>query len=77
MAEIRGGPEFLGWGPEMYRLTDLVDAVNQNTYAFICANSKNKPPRVDPVPRPGESKRNKKPGLFAAMARAAYRKGNK
>lgn len=72
VAVMRGGPEYVGWRTETYLLASVLDAIRENTYAFVSANSKRKPSAPEPTPRP-EAKR-KKSGVFAAMARAAFRK---
>lgn len=52
VAALRGGDQFQGWGVDRYLLANVIDAINQNTYAFIAANSKRKPKAPKPVPRP-------------------------
>lgn len=52
VAALRGGEQFQGWGVDRYLLASLIDAVQQNTYAFISANSKRKPKAPEPVSRP-------------------------
>src|SRR5690606_4615757 len=72
VAAIRGGPEFLGWGADRYLMAALIDAVNQNTFAFVSANSKKKKPKPpQPVPRPSvQESKGSKPNMFALMAKA-------
>lgn len=71
VAAIRGGPEFLGWGADRYLMAALIDAVNQNTFAFVSANSKKKPKPPQPVPRPSvQESKGSKPNMFALMAKA-------
>jgi hypothetical protein len=74
VAAMRGGDQFRGWNQELYMLANLLDAVRENTYAFVAANSKKKPKAPEPVQRP-EKQQKKKTSLFAAMARAEWRKG--
>ncbi|TCO56911.1 D site-binding protein [Actinocrispum wychmicini] len=66
-AMLRGGPEFRGWGPDRYLTALLIDAVQANTYAFIAANSKRKPPPPHPIERP-DNRPQRRGGGFAAMA---------
>ncbi|AIG78467.1 Hypothetical protein AJAP_28145 [Amycolatopsis japonica] len=69
VAQLRGGPEFRGWGITQYLLADLVDAVQFNTHAFISANSKKKPKPPQPFDRPeSRAKRKRGSNSFAAMA---------
>lgn len=75
VAELRGGHQFVGWTYDRYLLAQLVDSVRENTWAFIAANSKHRPKKPQPMPRPGKSSAQKQ-NQFAAMARAAY-KGNR
>lgn len=74
IAELRGGPQFNGWDTDRYLLTQLIDSVRENTWVLIAANSKKKPKHPEPMPRPKVDAPKKK-NQFAAMARAAYRKG--
>jgi hypothetical protein len=72
-ASMRGGPEFRGWDNTVYMLANVVDAIRENTYVFVAANSKRKPKPPKPVDRPTAKK---KPGgptgsRFALMARMA------
>lgn len=68
MAAIRGGSEFLGWGLDRYLTTSLIDAVKENTFAFISANSKKKPKAPEPSYRPEKVKAKKKANMFSVMA---------
>ncbi|WP_158881994.1 D site-binding protein [Amycolatopsis anabasis] len=71
VAALRGGPEFRGWGTDRYLLAMLIDAVNDNTFAFISANSKRKPQPPKPVERPGKAaQKNTNPNSFRAIAKA-------
>jgi hypothetical protein len=74
VAAMRGGEQFRGWNQEMYMLANVLDAVRENTYAFVAANSKRKPKTPEPTQRP-EKQQKRKSNLFANMARAAWRKG--
>jgi hypothetical protein len=67
VAAIQGGPEFRSWTPDTYLLAAVIDAVRENTWAFVSANSKKKPKPPEPVKRPGKAKK-KKTNSFAAMA---------
>ncbi len=69
-AGMRGGEQFRGWGPDRYLAALLVDAVTQNTYAFVAANSTRRPKAPEPVPRPATTTR-KRTGAFAAMVARA------
>lgn len=71
VAALRGGAEFRGWGPDRYLMARLIDAVKENTHAFISANSKKKPKAPKPVERPDFHAEQKRRGnSFAAMAGA-------
>lgn len=75
VAAMRGGPQFYGWGVEMYMLANLLDAVRENTYAtMMAAGPKKKPKPPEPFQRPGKEKKSS--NLFVQMARAAYLRGN-
>ena len=74
IAELRGGPQFAGWDTDRYLTAQLIDSVRENTWVLIAANSKKKPKHPEPMPRP-KVDAPKKTNQFAAMARAAYRKG--
>lgn len=76
MASVRGGKQFEGWDTQTYMLAHLIDAVRENTYAFICANSKRKPKAPKPVDRP-TVKTPASGNQFAAMARLAHARGKK
>lgn len=52
VAALRGGDQFRGWGVDRYLLASVIDAINQNTFAFVSANSKRKPKAPEPVSRP-------------------------
>lgn len=68
-AALRGGDEFRGWGMDRYLLATLIDAVRENTHAFIAANSKKKPRPPKPVDRPDLTVRARQQlNLFAVMA---------
>lgn len=74
IAEIRGGPQFVGWDADRYLTASLVDAVRENTYAVIAANSakgkKPKPPKPIDRPRrtPPAGRSNTAANPFAVMA---------
>lgn len=71
-AALRGGDQFRGWDTQTYLLAAVVDAVNQNTFAFVSANSKKKPKAPEPIERPEQkTKTNPLASKFAAMARIA------
>ena len=71
-ARLRGGEHFAGWGLDQYFLAALVNAVRENTYAVIAANSKRKPKPPEPVETPDQQQRKQQPqtNRFAAMAGA-------
>lgn len=75
VAALRGGDEFLGWGADRYLMTALIDAVRENTYAFVSANSKKKPKAPEPMYRPKEKvlarKKANPNNLFARRIEAA------
>ena len=73
MAHLRGGPEFIGWGPDRYMLANVIDAVMANTHAFVSAHSKRRLKAPKPVWRPKDKQDTPKTNNFAAMARAYYR----
>lgn len=76
MASLRGGPEHRGWDMKTHLLASIFDAVQNNTYVLVSANSKRKPKPPQPIPRPKvkERKKNPKANKFAAMARLARRR---
>jgi hypothetical protein len=59
VAMMRGGQEFRGWDQDRYLSAALFDAVKENTFAFISANSKRKPPAPEPMWRPKEQTKKK------------------
>lgn len=67
---MRGSPEYRGWDIDRYLLAAVVDAIQQNTHAFVSANSKQKPKPPEPVPRPGKDGKKGPPKSqqFAAQA---------
>lgn len=83
VAAIRGGEQFRDWDVNTYLLAALVDAVHENTYAFIAANSRRKPKAPKPIPRPMPTAAARKPNganPFAAIVAqhvAAARKSGK
>lgn len=55
VAALRGGDQFYGWGVDRYLLAAQVDAIRENTHAFISANSPKKRPKPpEPVARPSK-----------------------
>lgn len=56
VASIRGGSQFRGWDNQMYMLTNIVDAVRENTYATVSAHSKRRPKPPKPLDRPRAAK---------------------
>jgi len=55
VAAQRGGPQYIGWDFDRYLRAALVDAMNNNTHAFIMANTdkkKRKPKAPKSVPTP-------------------------
>ncbi len=75
VAAMRGGDEFRGWGFDRYLSTSLIDAVRENTFAFVAANSKRKPSPPQPTYRPKDKAQVKRstgqPNLFAQRLSAA------
>lgn len=70
-ARLRGGEHFEGWGLDQYFYAALVNAVRENTYAVISANSKKKQKPPDPVEIPDNWKpKQPQKNTFAAMAGA-------
>lgn len=67
VAAIRGGSQYRGWDAAQYLRAETIDAIRENTYAFIAANSKRKPKAPEPIPRP-EMKERKKDNTFRMMA---------
>lgn len=73
-ASMRGGPEFRGWDNTVYMLANVVDAVRENTYTFVAANSKRKPKPPTPIDRPRVNRQKSPIGnRFMMMARMARR----
>lgn len=73
IAALRGGEQFRDWDLDAYMTANLLDAVNQNTFAFVAANSKRKPKAPKPFERPvSREKQNPTTNQFAAMARIAH-----
>ncbi len=48
------------WTAEAYLLAAVVDSVNQLAWMTAAVNSKRKPPRPEPIERPGKKKQKKK-----------------
>lgn len=78
-ASIRGGDQFRGWDGQLYMLANIVDAIKENTYVLVSANSKRKPKVPDPIDRPTAKKSKNSPmaSRFAAMARIAFNSSTK
>lgn len=77
MAAIQGGSEFRGWGIGEYQQAAMIDAIQQNTYAVVAANTDKKskmPKPPERAYRPGNKQANeKKTNSFATMASAFYK----
>lgn len=75
IALMRGNEELRGWGVDRYQRAAMIDAVRENTFAFISANSKRKPTPPEPTYRPKEKAAKKRntgqPNLFAQRLSAA------
>lgn len=76
IAAIRGGDEYRGWGVDRYLSTNILDSINDLTYAFVSANSKRKPKPPRRSWRP-DSKPKKTSNPFAAHIAAARREREK
>lgn len=77
-ARIQDDPELEGWDIQAYLLASLVESVRENTFATVQIQSKKKLKRPEPMQIPGvHKKKERRPdgGLFANMARAAYKAG--
>lgn len=76
IALMRGSEEFRGWGIDRYQRAALIDAVRENTYAFISANSKKKVAAPEPVYRPKDKVKKRstgQPNIFAQRLAGARR----
>lgn len=74
VAAMRGGQEFRGWGVDRYLRVRFLDAIRENTFAFISAHSKKKVPEPEPTYRPKEQVAKKAPDAsnpFFARLQAA------
>lgn len=71
VASLRGGDQFRGWDMDAYLLASVIDAINQNTYVLLSANSKRKPKPIPLVDRPNDKPKTQSGSKFAAMARMA------
>lgn len=74
----RGGEQFIGWDSDRYILTNILDAIQHNTYALVSANSQKKVTAPEPAWRPDTAQRRKdkqrsKANPFAQMLQAAKR----
>jgi hypothetical protein len=67
VAELRGGPEFRGWGADRYLMARLIEGVEGLFHAFVSANTKKKPKAPERVARP-EKKQREGGNTFRAMA---------
>lgn len=67
---LRGGDEFVGWGTDRYMFAQLLDAVQNTTYAVVASNSKRKPKAPKPFYRPRKGGRSSN-NLFAQKLAAA------
>lgn len=78
-ASVAGGQEHRGWNVQTHLLASVIDAINNNTYVLVRANSKKgKSAAPKPVPRPETRKATKSAGQskFALMARMAHKAGH-
>lgn len=55
----------------MYQLTNLIDAINQNTYVLASANSKKKPKEPKPAYRPKKEGTRKANNMFRTQLELA------
>jgi len=73
VAQLRGGPQFLGWDQGRYMTAMLIDVIRTFQYVFILAHvdpKKKKPAPPEPFPLPDKTARTKvhKPGSFGFIA---------
>jgi len=76
-AARQGGAEYWGWTLDRHLTAALVDAVRENTFAFIQSNTKKKLRNPQPIPRPGDEERKqqeKQNNPFALMVKAQMSK---
>lgn len=66
VAAMSGGMEHRGWTADRYMRAKLIDAINDNTHAFLMANSRKKPKAPKRVPTPSDKKRRKDDSLSAS-----------
>lgn len=82
-AEVRGGQQFRGWGPDRYMQAAHINADRVGNHLFILANTdpkKKKPTPPEPWPLPDDKTKTKpadKPGSFAATVRTLSAKAKK
>ncbi|MGW1740037.1 hypothetical protein ACWCPQ_14635 [Nocardia sp. NPDC001965] len=80
-AAMRGGSQFEGWDKDRYLMVGVINAVRELTNKFIQANTpKGKTPKLlDPFPIPHETstKKQHKPGSFAAIALGHLNRANR
>lgn len=63
------------WSREAWMLADVVDALNQVAWLTVAINSKSKPDRPKPYPRPTDKKQEFKKVSWAQMALALQESG--
>jgi len=68
--------EATSWSVEAYLLANVLDAVADLTWVTVAANSKHKPQRPKPIPRPGK-RAAQKPDAGMASLRSAMREVTK
>lgn len=67
---VAGQSEGQGWGVTEYLLANVIDAVRENTFAYIQAKSKKKLAPPERFPVPGAKQAKKKTNSFVRMAQA-------
>lgn len=84
IAQLRGGDQFRGWGPDRYMAARMIDLQAINNWMFLSANSDpdgKKPEMPEPFPLPDDIKRKKqlkdRPGSFGFMAKTLLAKAKK
>lgn len=75
VAALRGGSQFRGWGLDRYISSQMVDALQENTYVTAATSGalKRKPKPPKPSYRPNKDEGKKKGNMFSSMAQAFYR----
>lgn len=61
------------WGPVEHLLAMLIDAVSYDSWLFVSANAKKKPPVPKPIRRPGERVEKQRSALAPAEMAARLR----